>query len=96
METNKSEIDKNLSKMEDQLKAWGTKLEEVVAKVNTAGQQAKVDSQKHVDELKVKLAAAQAKLAEAKAAGGERWDSFKQGVEHAWKELESGFKKLVH
>jgi hypothetical protein len=89
-------IDKNLSKLEAQLKLWGAKLSEVMAKANVAGQQAKIDSRKQLDELKAKLAVAQSKLDEAKAAGSEKWETLKQGVEHTWQELEGAFKKLVH
>jgi hypothetical protein len=44
----------------------------------------------------MRLEDAQKKLDEAKAAGSERWDSFKHGLEHTWQDLEGAFKKLVH
>ena len=96
MATLQSHIDKNLAKMEAQLDLWGAKLKEVVAKANVAGKEAKIESQKEVDELKSSLEAARSKLAEAKAAGSEQWDSFKDGVEHLWQDLEGRFKKLIH
>ena len=96
MATTESIVDKNLSKLESQLKLWAAKFDEVVAKANVAGQQAKVDSRKQLDELKSKLQVAQSKLDEAKAAGVEKWETLKQGLERSWQELESAFKKLVH
>ena len=47
-------------------------------------------------ELKSKLVVARSKLDAAKAAGDDKWDAFKEGVESSWKELESAFKKLTH
>jgi multidrug efflux pump subunit AcrA (membrane-fusion protein) len=96
MSTMESHIEKNVSKLEAQLKLWNAKLGEVVAKANVAGQQAKIDSRAQVEELKAKLERAQSKLDEAKAAGSEKWDALKQGVEHIWDDLEDAFKKLVH
>jgi predicted nucleic acid-binding Zn-ribbon protein len=96
MGTTGSSVNENLTKMEAQLKAWSAKLNEAVAKAGDAGQQAKIDTRKQIDELKEKLAGARAKLDEAKAAGGEKWESLKSGVESTWHELEGAFKKLVH
>ncbi|KAB2903718.1 MAG: coiled coil domain-containing protein [Kofleriaceae bacterium] len=92
----RSGVSENLSKMEAQLKVWSTKLNEAVARAGDAGHQAKLDSRKQIDELKVKLDAARAKLDEAKAAGGEKWESLKGGVESTWHEIEVAFKKLLH
>jgi chromosome segregation ATPase len=92
----KSHLDKNLSKLQDQLKLWRAKLDQTMANVNVAGQQAKIDSQKQLDELRSKLVVAESKLEEAKAAGSEKWDNLKSGLDHTWKELEQTFKKLVH
>ncbi len=96
MTTTRSSVDENLTKMEAQLKAWGARLNEAVAKAGDAGQQAKIDTRRQIDELKLKLTGARAKLDEAKAAGGEKWESLKDGVEATWHELEGAFKKLVH
>lgn len=96
MATVETPIDKHLSKLEAQLELWAAKVNEIVAKANVAGQQAKIDSRKQLDDLKSKLQVAQSKLDEAKAAGVEKWAILKQGVERSWQELESAFKKLVH
>jgi len=89
-------VDKTVSKLEGQLELWGAKLNELVAKAEVAGQETKVDARKRLDEVKVQLKVARIKLDEAKAAGGDKWDKFKLGVESSWKELEGAFQKLTH
>ena len=70
-------------------------VKKAIASGNVSGQQAKIDSQKQLDQLNSKLQEAQSKLDEAKAAGSEKWETLKGGVEKTWQELEDGFKKLV-
>lgn len=96
MGTIESSVDKTVSKLEDQLKLWGAKLNELAAKADVAGQEAKIDARKRLDDLKAKIKVARAKLDEAKAAGGDKWDKFKSGIESSWKELEGAFQKLTH
>lgn len=91
-----STVDRTVSKLEDQLKLWHAKLAVLGAKADVVGQEAKIDSRKRLDEVKAKLAAAQAKLDEVKAAGADKWDTFKHGLESSWKELESTFNTLTH
>jgi hypothetical protein len=85
-----------LGKMEEQLKQWGAKLDSMTEKVTAAGAKAKADERKVVADLRAKQELAQAKLDELKAAGGDKWDTFKAGVESAYNELEATFKKLVN
>ena len=96
MGTIESNVDKTVSKLEAQLKLWSAKFNELAAKIEVAGQEAKIDARKRVDDMKAKLKVAQAKLDEAKAAGEDKWDKFKSGVEASWKELEGAFQKLTH
>ncbi len=86
--------EEHVGKLETQLKQWGAKLDEFVAKADKAGTTARIDNRKRIDDLKAKVHAAQAKLDEVKAAGSEKWDTLKTGVESAWNELELAFKKL--
>jgi len=96
MGTIETSVDKTVSKLEGQLKLWGARLNELVAKAEVAGQETKIDAHQRVDEVKAKLKVAQAKLDEAKAAGGDKWNTFKSGIESSWKELEGAFQKLAH
>lgn len=89
-------VDTTVSKLEDQLELWGAKFNELVAKAAVAGQETKIDARKHLDDLKAKLGDARTKLDEAKAAGGDKWETFKSDVEHSWKELEAAFHKWTH
>ena len=82
-----------VGKMETQLKLWGARLDQVLAKAEKAGSELSAERRKRVDELKAKYQAAQTRLAEAKAAGSEKWEVLKTGIESAWRELEAAFKK---
>jgi hypothetical protein len=82
--------------MERQLKHWGARLDDLAAKVATAGANAEADRRDLVAELRAKQELAQAKLDELKAAGGDKWETLKAGVEGAYKELEGAFKKLTN
>jgi predicted nucleic acid-binding Zn-ribbon protein len=96
MGTIETNINKTVSKLEGQLELWSAQLKELIAKGDVAGQKAKIDSRKHLDDLKAKLDRARSKLGEAKAAGDDKWDAFKQAIETSWKDLEGSFKQLVH
>lgn len=91
-----SNTNKTITKLEDQIERWGAKLDDLVAKVGGAGQDVKLEARAQLDELRSKLVVARSKLDAAKAAGDDKWDAFKEGVESSWKELESAFKKLTH
>ena len=84
----------NVGKLETQLKQWGARLDELVAKADRAGTAARIDNRKRIDDLKAKVHAAQAKLDEVKTADSEKWETLKTGVESAWSDLELAFKKL--
>jgi hypothetical protein len=84
----------NLGKFETQLKQWGAKLDEFVAKADRAGTTARIDNRKRIDDLRAKCQAAQSRLDELKAAGNDKWETLKIGVERAWSELEIAFKKI--
>jgi len=96
MESIETNVDKTVSKLEGQLESWAAKLNELVAKIEVAGEETKIDARKHLDEMKVKLSVARSRIDEAKTAGTDRWDKFKAGVEASWKELESAFNALAH
>jgi histidinol dehydrogenase len=82
--------------MERRLEQFGAKLDRLVAKAKEAGAEARTDYRKRIDDLKAKYRVSQSKLDDLRAAGSERWDTVKAGVESAWAELEAAFKKLTN
>jgi chromosome segregation ATPase len=76
-----------VGKIETQLKQWGAKVHELVAKADQAGAEAKTDYHNRIDDLKAKYRIARSKLAELKAESNEKWEALKTGVETAWKEF---------
>jgi hypothetical protein len=95
MTTAQSHIKNSLAKLEDQLELWHAKFNAAVASSRVTSKEAKIESGKHLDEIKSKLEVAQAKLEEAKEAGAEKWEAVKEGVENTWHDLEQTFKKLL-
>jgi multidrug efflux pump subunit AcrA (membrane-fusion protein) len=89
-------MEKRVAKMDAQLDRWAIELKDLAVKVDDAGAQAKLDTQRQIHELQAKHHAAKAKLDAARAAGKDKWDDFKTGVDASWGELESAFKKLRH
>jgi len=87
-------MEANVEKMEAQLKTWAVQIDGLTAKAEQAGEQAKIDFRQGIDDLKAKRAAAQIKVEEFKAAGSEKWEGFKGGIERAWGEIEVAFKEL--
>ena len=85
----------NVGKMETELKQWGAKLDKLVAKVEAAGSEVKIDYRKGVEDLRSKYRLTQSKFDEFKTAGSAKWGIFKTGVETAWNDLEASFKKLT-
>ena len=89
-------VDRTVTQLEDQLKLWGAKIKEVIAKGEVAGMEARIGSRKQAEELKAKIDSAQTKLEQMKSAGSDKWDTFKTDVDSSWQELEDAFKKLTH
>jgi hypothetical protein len=84
----------HLGKREAQLKNWGARLDQIIAKAEKVNIEANAAQRQRIDDLKTKYQAAQSKFAEYRTAGCEKWDTFKTGVETAWSDLEAAFKKL--
>ena len=53
----------NLGKLETQLKQWGARLDELVAKADRAGTTARIDNRRRIDDLNAKVQAARSALA---------------------------------
>lgn len=95
MATTQDFIDKNFAKLEAQLDDWRVKVDQLLVKALVAREEAEIRSRKQLDELKQELDVARTRLDEAKVAGASRWESFKEGLENTWRELERTFKQLT-
>jgi predicted nucleic acid-binding Zn-ribbon protein len=92
METAGQEV----GKIEARLRQLGTRLDRLVAKADAVGTEVKLDYRQQIEHAKEKQVVVRDKLDAYRAAGGQKWDNFKGGVESAWHELEDAFKALKH
>lgn len=83
-----------VGKMEKQLQRWGANLDDLAAQAKAAGEGAMAEERRVLDDLREKQRVAQKRLDELKADGGDKWDTLKGGVESAYGELETAFKKM--
>jgi hypothetical protein len=89
-------VERAMKRMEEQLEAWGRKIDFMVSEEQLAGNRPEIDALLRLDELKLLYAVAREKLDEFKAGekkgAGER--TLRKGeLEKAWRELEAAFKK---
>ena len=87
-------VQAHVGEMEAQLARWGARLDGLVAKTDAAGTSANTAYRALIDDVKGKYQAAQSKLAELQAAGSDRWETYQSGLESAWNELETAFKRV--
>ena len=85
----------DVGKMEAELRQWGARLDNLRAMADLAGTAARRDYRQRLDDAGKKYDAAEAKLAELKAAGRGKWEIFKGGIESAWSELATAFTRLT-
>ncbi len=81
-------------KMEAQLKELTAKLEQWKDQAAKASATAQAEMNKQLDQLRPKVEAAQQKLKELKAAGGEAAGKLKEGSEKAMAELKKTWKAV--
>ena len=86
----------DVGKMEAELRQWSTRLDNLLAMADLVGKGTRVDYRERLDEARAKYDAAEAKLAELKAAGRGKWEIFRGGVENAWSELATAFTRLAN
>jgi hypothetical protein len=89
-------VESHLGKLETQLRTWGARLEEMVARIEAARTQASGDYRKRLDEVKAKYKVAETRFGELRKAGIGKWDTFQGGIESAWTDLDRAFKKLAN
>lgn len=76
-------------KMDAQLTLWGAEATKLKAKLERASAEAKIAGYKQLDALKAKQQTAQRKLEELKAAGNEKFEQLKVGLEGSWNDLKA-------
>ncbi|MCA1784543.1 MAG: coiled coil domain-containing protein [Desulfotignum sp.] len=79
-------------KLEAQLQEWKTDIDKMKAKADKADAEAKLEYYKQIEDLRTKQEAAQKKLTELKASGGDAWEDLKSGIELAWTSLGESIK----
>ena len=87
-------VGQELGRIETRLRQLGAKLDRLAAKADEVGTEVKLEYRKRIDHTKDKHAVVQSKLKAFRAANGEKWDNFKDGVETAWHDLEDAFKAI--
>jgi hypothetical protein len=87
-------VGQEVGKIETRLRQLGMKLDSLAAKAVEHGTDAKLDYRKQIDLIKDKHSLVRSKLDAYRAANGQKWDNFKDGVETAWHDLETAFKAL--
>ena len=90
METAGQEV----GKIETRLRQLDAKLGRLVAKADEVGTDAETSYRRRIDHVKDKRALVQSRLDAYRAANGQKWESFKGGVQTAWYELEDAFKAI--
>jgi len=83
-----------LGEIETRLRQLGAKLDRMVAKADEVGTDANTDYRKRIDRVRDKQALVQSRLDAYRAANGQKWESFKGGVETAWRELADAYKAI--
>jgi chromosome segregation ATPase len=90
-----SQIDQYTSKLNAQLKEWNAKVEELRTKGQSATADAKAQLNKQLEDLGAKRGAAEKKLKELQAAGADKFQVLKQGVDQAWQDLRSAVERVT-
>jgi len=88
-------VEARVGQMEAELRRWGEKLEDLIARAD-AGTGAQIDYRRRLEDMKTKYETAQTKLDELKFAGSSRWETFRGGIEKAWNDLEAAFRRLAN
>jgi hypothetical protein len=88
-------VKSHLEKLETQLRTWGARVDEMVARAEAARTQASGDYRKRLDELKAKYKVAEMRFGELKKEGSGKWETFQGSIESAWNDLETAFRKLT-
>jgi len=86
----------DIGRMEAELRQWSARLYNLLAMADLVGRGTRIDYRERLDDARKKYDAAEAKLAELKAAGRGKWEIFSGGVDDAWSELATAFTRLAN
>ncbi|OGR26853.1 MAG: hypothetical protein A2X79_06075 [Desulfuromonadaceae bacterium GWB2_53_15] len=84
-----------LKKLEAQLKEWKAKIDTLETKTSMVSAEARAELMREIEGLRSKKAVYKEKWSELQKAGGEAWDTTKEGVEKAAGELKQALDKVV-
>lgn len=76
-------------KYEAQMREWNAKLEEIKARSERLGAQARLDMQPHVDRVHTTYEAAYAKMRDMVGSADDTWEDVKRTAEEAWLEFKA-------
>ena len=76
-------------KLDAQLRAWSTKIDELNAKAEKAKGDIKAEYTRQLEALKALQESAVKRLAEMSEASGQAWEQLRIGAEKAWHELKT-------
>jgi septal ring factor EnvC (AmiA/AmiB activator) len=88
--------DQYVEKRQAEIDKWNAELEKLEAKIREAGAdaKAKLEHEEQMNALRQKRDEVRARLAEIQAAGDDRWEDLKDGLEHPWTSIKDGFEKI--
>lgn len=80
--------------MEAQLKEWKAKIDRLEARTSLVSAETKAELMREIEELRRKKMVVKQKWDEVQKAGGETWDTLREGVEKAAGELRQALDKV--
>ena len=83
------------AKIEAQLKEWGARIDELMAKAETSRAELKVKYEKQIEDLRAKQDVVQQRLRELRESGEEAWEGVKAGMEKSVGELKGSLDRAI-
>jgi hypothetical protein len=85
--------DQYVEKGQAEIDKWNAEIENLGVKI-TADAEAKLEHEEHMNALRQKRDEAKTRLAEIQAAGDDKWEDLKDGLESIWTSIKDGFEKV--
>ncbi|MCI0556010.1 MAG: coiled coil domain-containing protein [Anaerolineae bacterium] len=80
-----------LQNLTDQLHQWDVEIDELNARAGKTNAEARTEHLNEIEDLRAKKDAAQSQMKQLQAAGDDKWNDMKAGVEKSWTELTDAF-----